>query len=78
MNVQILPRPVLGLDGVNGHPFVSQQRHQMFTGCASGWKYSSGFTAKLSNCARNVDASAAGFKDGSAAAEFALGIDLGR
>jgi hypothetical protein len=30
--MQVLPRPVFGLNGFNGHLFIGQQRDQVFTG----------------------------------------------
>ena len=66
--MQILPGPVLGRYGVYGNLFIRQQRDKMFPRGTPGREYGGGFTAKMGNGARHVNAAAARLKQRGATA----------
>ncbi len=63
MNVQVLPRPVMGRDLYCGDPFIGQQGGEMFPCRAACGKDGRGASAKMHDGARHVNAAAAGFKN---------------
>ena len=78
MDMQVLPGPVFSVDGVYGHLFICQQRHQMFSRGAASGEDGGGFSAEMGNSARHVDAAAARLKHRRATAQLTFRVDLRR
>ncbi|MNW02232.1 hypothetical protein D3C71_1979850 [compost metagenome] len=68
VNVQVLAGPVVGIYCLDGNLLISKQRDKVLAGRAARRENSRSFAAKVSNRARHINASSAGFEDGYAAA----------
>ncbi|MNV18144.1 hypothetical protein D3C71_1089580 [compost metagenome] len=76
VDVQILSCPVFGFHRIDGHVFIGQQRHQMFTGRTARRENSRGCPAEMSDGSCDVNPAAAWLKDRGATAEFTFRINL--
>jgi len=78
MDMQVLPGPVSGVNGIYGNLFICQQRNQMLTRGAASGEDGGCFSAEMGNCARHVNAAAARLKHRRATAQLTFRIDLRR
>ena len=76
MNVQVLTRPVFCINGCDRNVFVSEQGHQVFTGCPPDGENSGCRSAQMGDGASDINATAARLKYRGSTAEFPFGIDL--
>lgn len=64
VDVQVLPRPVAGFDGLDRHLLIGQQGGKMLAGSATDWENGGGFAAEKGHGAGHVDPAAASSNTG--------------
>ncbi len=64
MNMQVLSRPVFGIDGDDGDVLIGQKCNQMFAGRAASGENRGCGSRQDGQSAGNVDLAAARFKNG--------------
>ncbi len=73
-HMQVLPGPVMGLQGIHGNSFLLQQLHQMGAGRATRGEQGGSLSAEVRDGAGDVDTATTGFKHRRQTAQFSFRI----
>ena len=76
VDMKILSGPIFGFDGGYGNIFVGEQCNKMLSGCSPRGENRRCGSAKMGNCASDVDTAAAGFKNRRGTTKLTFRVNL--